>query len=443
MPGVGVGIASQPVLGGGAHWQGYGVGGLLPDLVADFSRQRYRAGGIGTPFDGLMTHMRASSATYIDSSGMIRIAAVDQPRLGHHVWDGAAWVNAGLLIETESRTNLERESVSLSNYAANAWGSSVVYGADDPFGGNQAATYTKTGVTSYAFGTLASVSQLTFSIWLKAGTLTSARIQIGHSSTGKGVYADVDLSAGTIGAATLKSGDFTPLGSSIEDFGGGWFRASVSANVGQASVGYVTDMSSLVGGAYLIYGPQLEGGVTPSSYIPTTGSSVTRAADSLTIPAAKLPYSALAMSMAMEGAITFSDNDIGGNDDGRTGEVVLWEWWKDASNFAETFISTDTTVPSDSRVGMVQTDGGTRDVVVGNGPAPGIAVPFSIASRHGATFINGAVDGTVLTADTTPTALPELSATDLQLAYDFMGTIRLFRMWGRDIGDAGIAGASA
>jgi hypothetical protein len=75
--------------------------------------------------------------------------------------------------------------------------------------------------------------------------------------------------------------------------------------------------------------------------------------------------------------------------------------------------------------------------------SPGVFVPFNIASRHGSTFVNGAVDGVALTADTTPTALPDLSATDLNLAYDFMGTIRNFQIWDRDIGDQGLVDETA
>ena len=72
----------------------------------------------------------------------------------------------------------------------------------------------------------------------------------------------------------------------------------------------------------------------------------------------------------------------------------------------------------------------------------GILVPFDIASRHGSTFINGATDGVALTADTTPTALPDLSSTDLNLAYDYMGTISEFRVWDKDLGDDGIVEAT-
>jgi hypothetical protein len=72
----------------------------------------------------------------------------------------------------------------------------------------------------------------------------------------------------------------------------------------------------------------------------------------------------------------------------------------------------------------------------------GILVPFDIASRHGSTFINGATNGVALTADTTPTALPDLSSTDLNLAYDYMGTISEFRVWDKDLGDDGIVEAT-
>jgi hypothetical protein len=59
------------------------------------------------------------------------------------------------------------------------------------------------------------------------------------------------------------------------------------------------------------------------------------------------------------------------------------------------------------------------------------------------TFINGAVDGVALTANTTPTNLPDLGATDLNLAYDYMGTVERFRVWGVDLGDTGIETATA
>ena len=79
----------------------------------------------------------------------------------------------------------------------------------------------------------------------------------------------------------------------------------------------------------------------------------------------------------------------------------------------------------------------------GTSYAPDINVPFNIASRHGSTFVNGAVDGVALTANTTPTALPDLSATDFKIGTTYNGTIGKLRVWSDDIGDTGIAEASA
>ena len=77
-----------------------------------------------------------------------------------------------------------------------------------------------------------------------------------------------------------------------------------------------------------------------------------------------------------------------------------------------------------------------------NAYSPDTNVPFNIAARHGSTFINAAHEGTLLTANTTPTVLPALSATDLNLGYIFMGTIGEFRMWSDDLGDVGITEAT-
>jgi len=91
---------------------------------------------------------------------------------------------------------------------------------------------------------------------------------------------------------------------------------------------------------------------------------------------------------------------------------------------------------------FTQEAAGVVGTVPGGSYTSGINVPFNIASRHGSTFINGAVDGVALTADLTPTALPDLSATDMDIGSTFMGTIKLFRVWADDLTDAGIAEAS-
>jgi hypothetical protein len=118
-------------------------------------------------------------------------------------------------------------------------------------------------------------------------------------------------------------------------------------------------------------------------------------------------------------------------------------WQEDGSN--RILARLDTSAPEDGAIRFSQVNSGTDTFVYSGNNAidPGILAPYNIASRHGSTFINGAVDGVALTEDTTPVALPDLSATDLDLASDYMGTIGTFRVWDQDLGDDGIVTASA
>jgi len=149
----------------------------------------------------------------------------------------------------------------------------------------------------------------------------------------------------------------------------------------------------------------------------------------------------LSVSIQMDGRMTYADEGRGGSLNGGSGEAVFYLWKTDSSNYVENYLDT-----SGTRTGTpfaIQKAGGIRDYpATPSYYSPGILTPFNIASRHGSTFINGAVDGVALTADTTPTALPDLSNTDLQIAYDFMGTIGTFRQFAGDIGDAGLVTAT-
>jgi hypothetical protein len=145
----------------------------------------------------------------------------------------------------------------------------------------------------------------------------------------------------------------------------------------------------------------------------------------------------LAVSFAMDGFMTYAD-------EGSLSNVKFLDWTV-STKYIRQYLRTDST--KTGMLYLLQNDGVNLDVINGAGLeySPGINVPFSIASRHGSTFINGAVDGTALTADLTPVALPDLSATDLSLAPTFNGYISKFLMWGDttgDIGDTGIAEAS-
>jgi hypothetical protein len=246
----------------------------------------------------------------------------------------------------------------------------------------------------------------------------------------------------------LSSETATPIGSgtgNIEKLEGGWYRCSSTQTAVSTASGYgalillqlddgtASYTGDVTKGIY-IYGAQLEAGSTPSSYIPTSGNTATRSADTLTAASANLPWSSDAVSIQMDGRATWSDED-----DNFTVIPLLWQ--QDSNYRIIWYWDTRTT---SEEVNFGQTYSGIFDGVddVSANYSTGINVPFNIAGRHGSTFINGAVSGTALTANTTPTALPDLSSTDLQLAFDYMGCLKTFRMWNVDLSDEGLEEAT-
>jgi hypothetical protein len=151
----------------------------------------------------------------------------------------------------------------------------------------------------------------------------------------------------------------------------------------------------------------------------------------------------LSVSFQMDGRMTYADDG--------SGTQVFFSQWLNTSTSDYLVNRLDTTAGSDSgRFYAIQYDAPTTDLVgtAASYYTPGVLVPFNIASRHGSTFVNGAVDGVALDGkgreygNTTPKALPDLSNTDLQIAYDFMGTIGQFRQFAEDVGDAGLVTAT-
>ena len=279
------------------------------------------------------------------------------PRRGHHIYNGSAWVNEGILHESEARTNLLLNSGTLSTQSVTV-----------------AAVANTISFTGTGTVTLSGVST--------AGPLVG---------TGTGENNRVNLT-------------FTPTA--------GTLTLTVSGTVTNA---------------------QLEAGSTPSSYIPTTSAQVTRAAETLTVPAANLPYDSTNMSIQMDGKMTYADTG------GDNGKLIRWE--KDVSN--KLWASLDSSGASTGSLYWTQRSLGVSDFTSSLPQiSPGTNVPFNLSSRHGSTFLNGAVGGTAGIADTTPTSLPDLSASNLSLGHNLMGTIGQFRMWDEDITDAGIAEAS-
>jgi len=176
---------------------------------------------------------------------------------------------------------------------------------------------------------------------------------------------------------------------------------------------------------------------TTSSYIPTAGATVTRAAETLTVAAANLPYSAVAMSIQMDGEMTYADEGV-------VTAANLMRW--DAGDDIYLRMKTNGSYTGGVEYRVYNSGGGGTSYATESTPgsyAPGVNVSFNIAARTvSSSAIKVAVDGSITGTAATPPAMPDLSATNMQLGYTYMGTIGKFRMWDEDLGDTGIAEAS-
>ena len=426
----------------------YAILGFNPALVFDFVGNYFRKGSAASTFGASITHARASSATMVNSSGTLVTVGNNVPRTGHHIYNGSAWVNEGILHESEARTNLLSYSgaVTSTGWNVSALNVSAVT-AGSPFGSYQSASPPSTASTegqAYQIGKPLT-SGATYVAW-----------SLAKYSAGNGWFSVSHYNAGGVGGGNQRgwfdlqngvvgSKDTTIIDHGMIDYGDGWWLCWASKNAESTSGGInlgVTTGDGVFqgrnsGDVILIAGSQFELGATPSSYIPTTGSaSVTRAAETLTVPAANLPYDSTNMSIQIDGKMTYADTSVGL-------EVQQYRWQLSATNYISTNMQTVGGRTGQPVFSQRQSPSGLDQVAGANNVyTPDVNVPFNLAARHGSTFLNGSHEGTLLTANTTPTILPDLSSTDLLLGNILMGTIGQFRMWDEDITDAGITEAS-
>ena len=223
---------------------------VSPSIVMDFANSK--------TLDPRITFTRTTTGTYVGADGLIKTAGEDEARFDH---DPVTGESLGLLIE-ESRTNfITNSETPLSAQGANLVSSNLTVSAvsnvvspDGTTNGVVRYTTNANGSGTYRFGNKTSGTggiTYTGSIWIK-------------SATGSDESMNIDINDRGIQGFTATTE---------------WRRVSVSAAREDAATHRFMDINAGVNKDFYIWGPQLEEASFPTSYIPTSGSIVTRADD--------------------------------------------------------------------------------------------------------------------------------------------------------------------
>ena len=346
---------------------------------------------------------RASSATYYDSTGVLRTAPAGGARYGFgYDTTTQKWVQQGLILEAAA-TNLMPYS---EQFEHSSWSKSYVTvspnSATAPDSSLNAEKISEDSTTApHQFGNSPSISlntTYTLSIYAKAVERSWIILNIFSGTTS--CWTWFNISTGVVGS--VGSG----ATARIESVGNGWFRCSLTATTaasGNPNIAFWVsnadtsiNYAGTTGSGILVWGAQFETGYVATSYIPTISAATTRAADVSTSAATTRAVDSAIISGTNFSSWYRQDEGTIYNEDITTiGKSYPMTWSIQVSNatadgyYSQFKIGTGTSVNTDGRNGV------TFDVPSGvASETVGIKRAFAYKSQNYAAASAGAITGT-------------------------------------------------
>ena len=272
--------------------------------------------------NNLVTFTRASSGTYVGSNGLIQTAATNTSRFDH---DPVTGESLGLLIE-EARTNFVSDSQEFDQWTLNGTSAVTPDQATAPDGTQTADLIAvDPGGPNHVinFVTISSGTDFAYSIYFKNVDINQFSVRVFRTG------ADALINIETTNYTQLNTSSFGSV--KVEDAGNGWKRVILQYNnpnnngVTDVRIGGSTS-GGATSGSFYAWGAQVEEGTFETSYIPTTTSTATRAADVAEITGANFGF-----HNAPEGAYVIETGASSGTTSAQARGFVV----SDGTNFIE------------------------------------------------------------------------------------------------------------
>ncbi|CAM6576744.1 Phage tail protein [Leclercia adecarboxylata] len=255
------------------------------------------------------TFARSTIATYIDKSGVLQTAAINEPRFERE----------GLLMESQS-TNYFLNSDDPTRWAGKAASLTATLITD---GATNAPTF-KGVCNSTAVSNLLAIQSGAISVAAGEGLTLSARFKGDYGKFKFRVVKDstffgdasFDFSTGIQGGAGNTTGDMIATSKQGSD-GYTYATLTLTNAVAGAYVGQIyimpadKDSNVPVGTEFYVQTVQVEKSAVPTSYIPTGSSAVTRSADAWSLTAENAGYKTLASKFKRTLAFEFVAKGVG------------------------------------------------------------------------------------------------------------------------------------